>query len=209
MQLTEVPLDVTLPSVSPLFVSFRGLPFHAALRCNGRLVEFFESGGENYGQALLTNELRKGKNEIRLLVWGPLQSADLSQVRMFTLTQNLSQSATWSWRAWEHAKTPAPHAAGQPAWFSMHFARPAGHRPLYVRIGEAATASKGKSRAASHPFKGQIFLNNYNLGRFWTAGPQDRYYIPEPTLKDQNELLLFEEHGLPPQCHLEFGESAF
>ena len=47
--------------------------------------------------------------------------------------------------------------------------------------------------------KGCIFLNGFNLGRFWEIGPQKRLYIPAPLLKEgQNEIVVFETDGKQP-----------
>ncbi len=44
--------------------------------------------------------------------------------------------------------------------------------------------------------KGCIFLNGFNLGRFWEIGPQKRLYIPGPLLKKgKNEIIVFETDG--------------
>lgn len=44
--------------------------------------------------------------------------------------------------------------------------------------------------------KGCIFLNGFNLGRFWEIGPQKRLYVPAPLLKNgKNELIVFETEG--------------
>lgn len=44
--------------------------------------------------------------------------------------------------------------------------------------------------------KGCVFLNGFNLGRFWNVGPQQRLYIPAPLLKDGvNDLVVFETEG--------------
>lgn len=44
--------------------------------------------------------------------------------------------------------------------------------------------------------KGCVFLNGFNLGRFWEIGPQKRLYIPAPLLKTgKNELVIFETEG--------------
>ncbi|MCA1023806.1 glycoside hydrolase family 35 protein [Halobacillus litoralis] len=45
--------------------------------------------------------------------------------------------------------------------------------------------------------KGNIFINGFNLGRFWnTAGPQQRIYVPGPLLKEKgNELVVLELEG--------------
>ena len=44
--------------------------------------------------------------------------------------------------------------------------------------------------------KGCVFLNSFNLGRFWEVGPQKRLYIPAPLIRlGTNELIIFETEG--------------
>ena len=44
--------------------------------------------------------------------------------------------------------------------------------------------------------KGCIFINGFNIGRFWDKGPQKRLYIPAPLLKSgNNEIIIFETEG--------------
>jgi len=44
--------------------------------------------------------------------------------------------------------------------------------------------------------KGCIFINGFNLGRFWEIGPQKRLYLPAPLLKQgKNEIIIFETEG--------------
>lgn len=44
--------------------------------------------------------------------------------------------------------------------------------------------------------KGCIFVNEFNIGRFWEIGPQKRLYIPAPLLKKgKNEIIIFETDG--------------
>lgn len=44
--------------------------------------------------------------------------------------------------------------------------------------------------------KGQVWLNGFNLGRYWERGPQKTLYVPAPLLKKgENELTVFELHG--------------
>ena len=44
--------------------------------------------------------------------------------------------------------------------------------------------------------KGCIFVNRFNIGRFWEIGPQKRLYIPAPLLKKgTNEIIIFETDG--------------
>ncbi|RAP74647.1 glycoside hydrolase family 35 protein [Paenibacillus montanisoli] len=46
--------------------------------------------------------------------------------------------------------------------------------------------------------KGVAFINGFNLGRYWSKGPQRTLYVPAPLLREgSNELVLFELHGAP------------
>ncbi len=44
--------------------------------------------------------------------------------------------------------------------------------------------------------KGVVFVNGFNLGRYWNIGPQMSLYLPYPLLKDRNEIIVFEEESL-------------
>lgn len=41
--------------------------------------------------------------------------------------------------------------------------------------------------------KGFIMVNGFNLGRYWNIGPQKSLYLPYPILKDENEIIVFDE----------------
>ena len=44
--------------------------------------------------------------------------------------------------------------------------------------------------------KGIVFINGFNLGRYWNVGPQLNLYVPYPLLKaGDNEIVIFEQHG--------------
>lgn len=44
--------------------------------------------------------------------------------------------------------------------------------------------------------KGLVFINGFNLGRYWQVGPQTKLYIPGPKLKlGLNEIVVFETEG--------------
>lgn len=44
--------------------------------------------------------------------------------------------------------------------------------------------------------KGIVFINGFNLGRYWNVGPQLNLYVPHPLLKEgENEIIIFEQHG--------------
>lgn len=43
--------------------------------------------------------------------------------------------------------------------------------------------------------KGVVYINGFNLGRYWEVGPQKRLYVPSPILKKGvNEVIVFELH---------------
>lgn len=45
--------------------------------------------------------------------------------------------------------------------------------------------------------KGVVFVNGFNLGRFWEKGPQYKLYLPAPVLKEgSNEIVVFETEGV-------------
>ena len=42
---------------------------------------------------------------------------------------------------------------------------------------------------------GCVFVNGFNIGRYWNVGPQTRLFVPAPMLKKgANELVIFEAH---------------
>ena len=44
--------------------------------------------------------------------------------------------------------------------------------------------------------KGLAFINGFNLGRYWSEGPQQYLYIPAPLLREgRNEIIVFETEG--------------
>ena len=54
-----------------------------------------------------------------------------------------------------------------------------------------------------HGTKGQVWVNGFNLGRYWIVGPQQSLYLPAPVLKDageENEIVVLE---LEPQSDVQ------
>ncbi len=192
----EIPLDLSLRKMAPVHLSFSRLPYgQAALVCNGRIVNFWEG---NFGDQTLRSELKKGRNEMSLVVWGkPPKPEDLEAIHLHELEADLTQEAKWSYRPWEMpGGKPLAAPAGAPAWFSATFK----HRPAQTASGAALPLFVRIFGVG----KGQIFINNHNAGRFWTIGPQEYYYLPECWLGENNELKLFVEHGEKPQIALEY-----
>jgi len=194
LPLWEVHASLTRTKVLPIHLSFADMPWDVALICNDRPVSFLPRFGLSYGDVTLGAELKKGKNDLRLLLWGDQPAAkDLAKhLKMHVLEDCLSEKATWAYRPWQ-MPTPGGPVVGkdQPAWYVAKFRYTPSREALFLHIAGAK--------------KGQLFLNGHNLGRFWTIGPQQRYYLPEAYLTEQNELLLFEEQGnIPRRSRLEF-----
>ncbi len=190
--LTDVPVheasvDLSLEKVTPVRVAFADLPHHAALICNGRTVGFFPKprDGDNFAAVTLGAELKKGKNSLRLVLWGDVTDESLSGLTFHALTENLTDGATWSVRRWRLPEPGGPVVGkGQPAWYVAKF--------KYTRQTEAVFFHVAGAK------KGQIFLNGRNCGRFWIVEPQRDYYLPKCWLREENELLVFEESGAIP-----------
>ncbi|XP_042880013.1 beta-galactosidase-1-like protein 2 [Penaeus japonicus] len=55
--------------------------------------------------------------------------------------------------------------------------------------------------------KGAVFVNGFNLGRFWSAGPQRTLYVPGPLLKEGlNKVTVWSQYGgkgvvMSKTCH--------
>uniref|UniRef100_A0A915JKK3 Glycoside hydrolase 35 catalytic domain-containing protein n=1 Tax=Romanomermis culicivorax TaxID=13658 RepID=A0A915JKK3_ROMCU len=57
--------------------------------------------------------------------------------------------------------------------------------------------------------KGVVFINSFNLGRYWNVGPQKSLYVPAPLLYDgQNEIIMFELHKPSMSASIEFQQNA-
>ena len=54
-------------------------------------------------------------------------------------------------------------------------------------------ASEGECFVNMQGFtKGYVFVNGFNLGRYWNIGPQKALYLPGAILKEKNEIVIFE-----------------
>ena len=102
------------------------------------------------------------------------------------LVEDVSQGARCSYRPWVLPEAGGPIVGkDRPAWYVARFRCPPEAGGLFLYVVGAR--------------KGQVFLNGRNVGRFWTIGPQQYYYLPECWLREQNELMVFEEGGNIPR----------
>ena len=63
--------------------------------------------------------------------------------------------------------------------------------PVFLK-GSFKTDSKADCFVHLDGFnRGCVYINGFNLGRFWKVGPQKSLYIPGTLLKDENEIIFF------------------
>ena len=189
MPISTAEITFNLPKIHPIHMSFSDVYHHFVVTCNDRQAKFFSSrpgGHGGYGDVTLGKELKKGKNTLRLLLWGDVNPKDLDKIKLHLLTESISAGGRkWSGRKWfVPSRTGRVVGKGLPAWYRCRFKYNKSAEPLFLKINGAK--------------KGQIYLNGHNVGRFWNIGPQEYYYLPEPWLTDENELLIFEEQGHIP-----------
>lgn len=73
--------------------------------------------------------------------------------------------------------------------------------PLFMK-GTFKANSKDDCYVDMRSFtKGCVFVNGFNLGRYWKIGPQQSLYIPGVLLKtdEENEIIVFEQEGTKKQ----------
>ena len=56
--------------------------------------------------------------------------------------------------------------------------------------------------------KGLIYVNGFNLGRYWEIGPQRTLYVPGEIIKDHNTVEIFELHGQENLTNVSFIDHA-
>ncbi|MFT9039263.1 glycoside hydrolase family 35 protein [Schleiferilactobacillus harbinensis] len=105
---------------------------------------------------------------------------------------------------WRHYSLPLQHpdgidfsgewAPGQPAFYHFQFRIDEQTRDTFIDV-----AGMGK---------GVIFVNGFNIGRFWEIGPDLTMYVPFDLLRrGMNEVVVFETEGKDVEV-LRFGDRA-
>ncbi len=86
---------------------------------------------------------------------------------------------------------------------NLDFSRPLNRTPAFFKGTFKAEQGKDCFIHTENFTKGFIFVNGFNLGRFWNIGPQKSLYLPHPLLKEENEIILFEEEALCGEPYVE------
>ncbi|MBK9940235.1 MAG: beta-galactosidase [Kouleothrix sp.] len=156
-----------------------------ALYINGTAIaRFSRHNGGGYIKAEITHLLRPGANGLALNIQGYAGAAWQATLLEFADADALA--AEWSFRP---GVTPgaASAAASGPAFHRARFA----YDPQLHGAGPFRLYVPGMC-------KGQIWLNEHNLGRYWQVGPQEAYKLPVAWLRAENELTIFDEEGAWP-----------
>ena len=74
----------------------------------------------------------------------------------------------------------------------LDFSRSAEQYPMFLK-GCFRANSKADCFVRLDGFrKGVVFVNGFNLGRYWKKGPQKTLYLPGALLKEENEIMVLE-----------------
>ncbi len=196
----------------PLIMSIDSFPGRGLVLLNNTPVRFLErlsrerivfepeqfSRGKNTVQIVLLNEPVAGRAPESTEVQRELADA----VAFFQAVSCPSAKAEWAFAKWEvpaashflkGSKAPPPRKGHCPIWWRASFEAEDTEAPLFFE--------------ATGLTKGQIYINNKHLGRYFVATatgkrvpPQTRWYIPRSWLKPgaSNSITIFDEHGADP-----------
>lgn len=188
----------------PIFIDLWRFPARAMILVNNKHVGMYDPI-QTAGYARITlnvgDVVHSGKNELKISLFDKDTAGinPLRYIKAYEATATLTADSAWSFAPWRPPSPDAFNAAAKsslnsPCWHRASFKVASTTSPLWFEpIGLT---------------KGQLYLNGHNIGRYFVATPdgkpvppQSRYYLPEPWLHTDkpNELLVFDEHGRPPQ----------
>ncbi len=185
---SEVRVHVDIGKDRGGLLALRWVPQYTWVYVNGHLIG--EHGGDDpllsgfcFKNYILDPWLEGDQTEIRLVFWGGPLADWAEHVRLFTYAKTNALSG-WRFKPWGEPKGDAKVRAALPTWWECEFPKPDLSGPLFLVM-------QGLS-------KGQLYLNGMGVGRYWEIGPQHSLYLPEPWIRDQNRLAVFDEEGKPP-----------
>ncbi|XP_064443156.1 beta-galactosidase-1-like protein isoform X2 [Mirounga angustirostris] len=115
----------------------------------------------------------------------------LTQWLMFPL--KVDKLVKW-WFPLQLMKSSRPQVPSGPTFYSTTF-------PILGEGGDTFLFLPGWT-------KGQVWINGFNLGRYWTKrGPQETLYVPRPLLLSAgalNKITVLELENVPPQPQIQF-----
>lgn len=76
--------------------------------------------------------------------------------------------------------------------------------PAFYRTSFSAPDKADTFLHIKNGTKGVVWLNGFNLGRYWNVGPQETLYVPSELLRDENTLEIFELYAPTEPVSAEF-----
>jgi hypothetical protein len=162
------------------------------------------------GQQIIRFSRHYGGGFFKFDVTGWLRPAGDNTIALY-----IRDYAGFPWRAWLLTYDPSQVITAE--WSFRSEVTPDDHRPMtndqHSPISNLQSPRFFRTHFPYHPTthgqgpfklslpglrKGQLWLNGYNLGRYWHIGPQEFYKVPVSWLQAENELLIFEEEGGTP-----------
>ncbi len=195
----------------PLILALGAFPGRGLLLANDKPIAFLERGGLEQ-ILILPEQLKGGMNTLQVALLAehdgappqPAIDALMHHARFYDCADPITAKGEWAFARWEPPRASAFHKnkpAGKlevPCWWKTHFRCADGHTPLRLDLTGMT--------------KGQIYVNGRDAGRYFVATPdgkpvepRTRPYIPPAWIRagDDNELLIFDEHGgNPAKVHL-------
>lgn len=192
----------------PIIVTVPAIAASSIVLLNEAPIAYVERGAG--GVVVIDPEkVSRGNNVIAIAVHGTTEeyaAALQTGVHFHEGDENLTAKAEWAFARWEPPDNEAFHKsgkkdhpnAGEPVWWRCTFMSDGSTEPL---LFDATGLSKG-----------QIYLNNRHVGRYFVGTadgkkvpPQTKYHIPRSWVDEDgpNELMIFDEHGgNPSKCRL-------
>lgn len=192
----------------PMLVSFSAMPVRALLLLNDKPIAAIDRSGPTV-VTIPHDDFSRGNNRIQLALLQDSHSAEQTAAEAESLCKSAATHITfsegvdcptlkadWAFAKWEPPTASAFHAAkgklDGPVWWRAKFTAAQHGSPLYLDLTGMT--------------KGQIYINDRHLGRYFNQGPdgkpvagQSRWHIPRSWLKaGENDLMLFDEHGGQP-----------
>ncbi len=193
---------------TPLILTLAGERPAALVLLNEKPIALDATSGVSLRLVIEPDQLKRGKNRITMasLADPPARYNPNKVAALYEAVDTLTNKAGWAFARWqmpdehEYDELPARSPA-VPTWFAASFSIRNTEAPLFLELHGVS--------------KGQVYLNGYNVGRYFVATatgkhvpPHRRVYLPEPWLnaEGENELILFDEHGkTPDKCKLVYG----
>jgi beta-galactosidase len=135
---------------------------------------------DGYNEFEFDGQGLKGISKLKLYLY-----KEANQIENWTIQSAALLNEPNDWQKIDHLFTKDKVA---PCWYKTTFST----------FLQSADTAKVKIRLDGLS-KGVFWVNDFCLGRYWQIGPQEEYKIPASILKQENELIIFDEEGCSPQ----------